>query len=91
MKHGYTSSSQSQKKLHDSKTSSFTNQKKKPSKKMMAMFCDSEGLLQCEFLPPKTTKNSNEYCETLEIFCEGIKEKVAGWLTTGVRLLHNAV
>lgn len=41
--------------------------------------------------PSKTTINSDKYCETVEKLCEAIKHKRAGWLATGVRLLHDAV
>jgi hypothetical protein len=43
----------------------------------------------CEFLPPKTSTNSNKYCETLEKLREAIKQKRPGPLTAGVRLLHD--
>jgi hypothetical protein len=84
------------KKLHDLETSSFTNYKKKSklsylqkNKTMVTVFWACEGLLLCEFLPPKTTINSNKYCETLEKLCEAIKQKRPGRLTTGVKLLHD--
>jgi hypothetical protein len=35
-------------------------------KALMTMFKDCEGLLLCEFLPPKTTISSNKYNKTLE-------------------------
>jgi hypothetical protein len=35
---------------------------------MATMFWDCEGLLLCEFLPPKTTINSDKYCEAGKIF-----------------------
>jgi hypothetical protein len=35
-------------------------------KTIVTMFWDCEGLL-CEFLPPKTTINSDKYCETRKI------------------------
>jgi hypothetical protein len=79
-------------------TSSFTHNKKfktKPSAKkqkkktMATMFWDCEGLLLCEFLPPKTTINSDKYRETLEKLREAIKQKRPGRLTAGVRLLHD--
>jgi hypothetical protein len=56
---------------------------------MSTMFWDCEGFLLCEFLPPKTTINSNKYCETLETLHEAIKRKRPGRLTAGVRLLHD--
>jgi hypothetical protein len=33
-------------------------------KTMVTVFLDCEGLLLCKFLPPKTTINSDKYCET---------------------------
>jgi hypothetical protein len=43
-------------------------------KKIVAtMFWDCESLLLCEFLPPKTTINSNKYCRTLEKLSKAIK------------------
>jgi hypothetical protein len=45
--------------------------------------------LLCEFLPPKTTINSDEYCRTLERLCEAIKWKRLGSLIAGVRFLHD--
>jgi hypothetical protein len=67
------------KKLHDLETSSFNHYKKNSSlshlqkKTMATVFWNYEGLLLCEFLPPKTTINSDEYCRTLERLCEAIK------------------
>jgi hypothetical protein len=58
-------------------------------KTMATVFWDCEGLLMCEFLPPKTTINSDKYCETLKKFCEAIKRKRPGWLAAGVRPLHD--
>jgi hypothetical protein len=40
---------------------------------MATMLWNCEGLLLCEFLPPKTTINSDKYCETLEKLHEAIK------------------
>jgi hypothetical protein len=60
------------KKLYDLETSSFTHYKKNSKvshlqKKTMATVpWDCEGLLLCEFLPPKTTINSDKYCKTLK-------------------------
>jgi histone-lysine N-methyltransferase SETMAR len=56
---------------------------------MATVLWDCEGLLLCEFLPPKTTINSNKYCETLEKLHESIKRKRPRRLTAGVRLLHD--
>jgi hypothetical protein len=50
---------------------------------------DCEDLLLCEFLPPKTTNNSNKYCETLVKLLEVIKRKRTGSLSVEVRLLHD--
>jgi hypothetical protein len=47
---------------------------------MVTVFWDCEGLLLCEFLPPKTI-NSDEYCETPEKLREAIKSKRPGRLT----------
>jgi histone-lysine N-methyltransferase SETMAR len=55
------------------------------------MFWDCEGLLLCEFLPPKPTISSNKYCRTLEKLCDAIEQKRSGRLTAGVRLLHDGV
>jgi hypothetical protein len=57
-------------------------------KTMASVFWDCEDLL-CEFLPPKTTINSNKYCKALEKLREAIKRKRPGRLTAGVRLLHD--
>jgi hypothetical protein len=57
-------------------------------KTMVMVFWDCEGLLLCEFLPPKTI-NSDKYCETLEKLRETIKRKRPGQSTTGVRFLHD--
>jgi hypothetical protein len=54
---------------------------------MVTVFLDCEGLLLCEFLLPKPTLNSDNYCDTLG---EAIKQKRPGQLTTGVRLPHDA-
>lgn len=35
--------------------------------KMGTVFWDGEGLLLCEFLPPKTTINGDKYCKTQKI------------------------
>jgi hypothetical protein len=43
--------------------------------RVATVFWDCEGLLLSEFLLPKTTIDSNKYCETLEILCEAIKRK----------------
>jgi hypothetical protein len=66
---------------------------KEPSveKIMATVFWDCEGLLLCEFLPPKTTINNNRYCKILEKFHEAIKQMRLGSLNTGVRLLHDGV
>jgi hypothetical protein len=56
-----------------------------PKKKV---FWDCEDLL-CGFLVPKTTINSDKYCETLEELCTAIKWKRLGGLTTGARPLHH--
>jgi hypothetical protein len=82
------------KKLHDLETSSFTHYKKfniEPSAKntMATTFWDREGILLCEFLPPKTTISSDKYCKTLEKLHEAIKRKRPGQLTAGVRLLQD--
>jgi hypothetical protein len=46
-------------------------------------------VLLYEFLPPKTTINSNKYCETLEKLRKAIKQKRPGRLTVGLKLLHD--
>jgi hypothetical protein len=40
---------------------------------MAMVFWDCEGLLLYEFLPPKTTINSDKYCKTFEKLSEAIK------------------
>jgi hypothetical protein len=40
---------------------------------MATVFWDCEGLVLCEFITPKTTINSNKYCETLEKLRKAIK------------------
>jgi hypothetical protein len=40
---------------------------------VVTVFWDYEGLLLCEFLPPKTMISRNKYCETLQKLCEAIK------------------
>jgi hypothetical protein len=84
MKHGFTNSPQSQKRTsmtwkhpHSPTTKKFKIEP--PAKRTMAIvFWDCEGLLLCEFLPPKTTINSDKYCETLEKLHEAIKQKRPG-------------
>lgn len=53
------------------------------------VFWDSEGLLLCEFLEPRTTINSARYCETLEKLHTAIRRKRPGRLQQGVKLLHD--
>jgi hypothetical protein len=82
------------KKLHDLETSSFAHYKEikiEPSatKTMATVLWDCEGLLLCEFLPPKTTINSSTYCKTLKKLHKAIKRKRSGRLTAIVRLLHD--
>jgi hypothetical protein len=45
---------------------------------MAPVFWDCEGLLLCEFFPPKTTINGDKYYETLEKLHEAIKQKRPG-------------
>jgi hypothetical protein len=51
----------------------------------MVLHC--EGLLPCEFLPPKTTFDSDTV--KLQKLCEAIKQKSPGRLITGLRLLND--
>jgi hypothetical protein len=60
-------------------------------KTMVTVFWDCESLLLCEFLPTKTTINSDKYCKTLEKLHKAIERKRPGQLTAGVRLLHDRV
>jgi histone-lysine N-methyltransferase SETMAR len=46
-------------------------------KTLVTLFWDCEGLLLCEFLPPKTI-SSDRYCETLKKLCKAIKRKRPG-------------
>lgn len=58
-------------------------------KTMATVFWDSEGLLLCEFLEPRTTINSDRYCETLQKLHTAIRRKRPGRLRQGVKLLHD--
>jgi hypothetical protein len=63
--------------------------KKKQKTTMVVVFWDCEDLLLCEFLPPKTTINSDKCCESFKKLHEAIKQKRPGQLTAGVRILHD--
>jgi hypothetical protein len=47
-------------------------------KTMASVFWDCEALL-----PPRTTINSDKYCETLKKLCEAIEQESPGQLTAG--------
>jgi hypothetical protein len=68
--------SMTQKHRHSPTTKKFKIQPPAKKKKTMATaFWDCEGLLLCEFLPPKTTNNSDKYCKTLEKLSKAINER----------------
>lgn len=58
-------------------------------KVMATVFWDQKGILLIDFMPPKTTINSDRYGETLKKLRRAIQNRRRGMLSAGVKLHHD--
>ncbi|KAI6655304.1 Transposase [Oopsacas minuta] len=62
---------------------------KSAGKRMATVFCDRKGIIHLDWLPEKTTINSDYYVDELKELRQAIKRERRGKLTRGVLLQHD--